>query len=132
MGSVFKEAKAHMDDCLKLANFVLPMIKNTIISQRGSEYGFSSEPSDFPILEQAKNIDDVPENNLHMESYCGRVAAYVDKLGTLESASRAMIFHGTETLASECVSKPLRSFRDKLEVVKSVKMEQITQRVNSR
>ena len=128
VGSVFKEAKAHMDDCIKLANFVLPMIKNTVISQRGSEYGFCSKPSDFPVLEQAKNIDDVPQNNLHMESYCGRVAAYAEKLGTLESASRAMIFHGTESLANEslateCVSKPLSSFRDRLEIVKSVKIE---------
>ena len=113
----------NINDCINLANFILPSIKKTIISQRGGEYGFSGENSAFPIQEQASNIDDVPHHNLQMESQCGRAASLVNKLGTLEAASRSMIFHGTEKLTSEFENKPLESFRDRLEIVKSVKLE---------
>ena len=113
----------NIDDCVKLANFILPSIKKTIISQRGGEYGFGGETSEFPVEEQARNIDDVPHHNLQMESYCGRAASLVNKLGTLEAASRSMIFHGTENLTNEFENKSLGSFRKRLELVKSVKLE---------
>ena len=103
--SVRDVSKNNLDDCINLSKFVMPGIRKTIISQRGGEYGFGPETSDFPIETQAKNIDDIPHHNLQMESYCGRVAALVNKYGTLASASRSMIFHGTEFLKSECMDK---------------------------
>ena len=49
--------------------------------------------------------------------------AYKLKFGTLEAASRSIIFHGTESLTEESENKPLSSYRDRLELVKSVKIE---------
>ena len=116
-------AAENLTDCINLANFILPSVKKTIISQRGGEYGFSAQPSEFPVERQANNIDDVPHHNLQMESLCGRAAALINKFGTLEAASRSIIFHGTESLTEESENKPLSSYRDRLELVKSVKIE---------
>ena len=116
-------ANENLSDCINLANFVLPAIKKTIISQRGGEYGFGGKTSEFPVEKQARNIDDVPHHNLNMESLCGRAAGLVAKFGTLDSASRSIIFHGTESLKEECENKPLSSYRERLELVKSVKIE---------
>ena len=116
-------AENNLSDCTDLSQFVLPLVKKTIISQRGAEYGFGPEKSEFPVEKQATNINDVPHHNLQMESYCGRIASLVNKYGTLESASRSMIFHGTERLKNECENKSLSFYHDRLEIVKSIKLE---------
>ena len=49
-------AAENLTDCINLANFILPSVKKTIISQRGGEYGFGTKPSEFPVEKQANNI----------------------------------------------------------------------------
>ena len=57
-------------ECLDLANHLRPAVKQLIPRQR-SEYGFSETTTQFPVTEQAANIDEVPVHNLCIERYCG-------------------------------------------------------------
>ena len=67
--TVEQTAMEHQE-CLDLANHLRPAVKQLIPRQR-SEYGFSETTTQFPVTEQAANIDEVPVHNLCIERYCG-------------------------------------------------------------
>ena len=85
------------NECLQLANFILPKIQEVLQSQRKS-YGIGNTSSDFPIVLQAKNINDVPVHNLNMENYCGKDSWLIEKYGDVNAASRSKIIKGTNQL----------------------------------
>ena len=72
----------------KLAHHIRPALQTVIACQRRA-YGFISTETEFPVTEQADNIDEVPVHNIEMESYCGMTAARIDKLKTVEAASKS-------------------------------------------
>ena len=53
------------NECIQLANFILPKIQEVLLSLRKS-YGIGNNLSDFPIRLRTKNVDDVPVHNLNV------------------------------------------------------------------
>ncbi|QQP57996.1 Hypothetical protein FKW44_003170 [Caligus rogercresseyi] len=47
---------------------------------------------DYPVSEQASNIDGTPVHNIGMERQCGKVDYKLKKLGTLNAVSRSIIY----------------------------------------
>ena len=88
------------NECLQLANFILPKIQDVLQSQRKS-YGIGNTSSDFPIGLQAKNINDVPVHNLNMENYCGKDSWLIEKYEDVNAASRSKIIKGTNQLLNK-------------------------------
>ena len=112
--TVEQTAMEHQE-CLDLANHLRPAVKQLVSHQR-SDYGFSETTSQFPVTQQAANIDQVPAHNLPMESYCGADAVYIEKRGTVEAASRRKLFKGTQHLVKD-TAEPLSAFRPQLQQV---------------
>ena len=69
-------------------------------NQRKS-YGIGNTSSDFPIVLQAKNINDVPVHNLNMENYCGKDSWLIEKYGDVNAASRSKLIKGTNQLLNK-------------------------------
>ena len=111
----------YKDECLDLANHLRPAIQKLIARQR-ADYGFSETTAQFPVTEQTANIDEVPIHNLPMESYCGADAVYIEKLGTVEAASRRKLFKGTQHLVKDTV-EPLSAHRPQLKKIKILKTQ---------
>ncbi|KAK5923233.1 hypothetical protein CgunFtcFv8_000222 [Champsocephalus gunnari] len=53
---------------------------------------------DYPVSEQASNIDDTPVHNIGMERQCGEVDYRLKKLGTLNAVSRSIILQKSQEL----------------------------------
>ena len=53
------------NECIQLANFILPKIQEVLLSLRKS-YGIGNNLSDFPIRLRTKNVDDLPVHNLNV------------------------------------------------------------------
>ena len=58
--------------------------------------GPSTFPAQYPVKQQATNIDDTPTNNMDMERLMG-----LTKLQTLGAASRSIILQGPEGVQGE-------------------------------
>ena len=80
------------DEVIKLANLMLPELR-TVLARQRRDYGLDQEnfPAQFPVENQAANIDDTPVHNIGMERFCGLVDYRLKKMGTLSSVSRSMI-----------------------------------------
>ena len=84
-------ASKYMDDCIKLCNFIMPELK-IILSRQRRDYGISEAfEAQYPIYEQAANIDDTPVTNMAMERFCGKVDYRLHKLKQLEVVSRSLL-----------------------------------------
>ena len=78
-----------MDDALTLLDICLPELQAVLARQR-QDYGLSEDfPAEYPVFQQAKNIDDTPEYNLAMERQS--VDYLLRKLQTLPAVSRSVI-----------------------------------------
>ena len=44
---------------------------------------------EYPVSEQATNIDDTPVHNIGMERQCGKVDYRLKKFGTMQAVSRS-------------------------------------------
>ena len=78
-----------MDDALTLLYICLPELQ-TVLAQQWRDYGLSEDfPAEYPVFQQAKNIDDTPVNNLAMERQS--VDYRLRKLQTLTAVSRSVI-----------------------------------------
>ena len=75
----------------------------------------------FPVLEQAPNIDDTPVTNVGMERTCGKVDYRLQKIKHLEAVSRSIILQKTQALRE---NKPcsFRGFKAELEKVKELRL----------
>ena len=82
-------AEEHSEDVLLLINHMLPDLGRVLGRQR-RDYGLDEEkfPVEFPIEEQARDIDDTPTNNMDMERLMGKTDHRLQKLQTLPAASR--------------------------------------------
>ena len=89
----------NMDAAVKLGNYFLPSLRETLARQR-RDYEISDEfPAQHPIsaLSDAQQ-QNAPCNNLKMENACGKVAYRVRKNKSLECTSRQIILEGTSEL----------------------------------
>uniref|UniRef100_A0AAV2K8L1 Uncharacterized protein n=1 Tax=Knipowitschia caucasica TaxID=637954 RepID=A0AAV2K8L1_KNICA len=74
-------AAEHLDEVKKLIALVQPHLKNVLARQR-RDYGIDEEtfPMDYPVSEQAGDIDGTPVHNIGMERQCGKVDYRLKKL----------------------------------------------------
>ena len=68
--AIKETANENMDDAIKLANLILAEMKEVLARQR-RDYGISEDyPEEYPVFDQARNVDDTPVHNLAMERQC--------------------------------------------------------------
>ena len=61
---------------------------STVLARQRRDYGIDEElfPPQYPVMQQAANIDDTPVNNIACERTCGKVDCRLKKLGDLEAS----------------------------------------------
>ncbi|QQP38893.1 Hypothetical protein FKW44_019596 [Caligus rogercresseyi] len=99
LNSVSDVAAEHLDEVKKLTDLMLPHLK-TVLARQRRDYGIDEEtfPMDYPVSEQASNIDGTPVHNIGMERQCGKVDYRLKKLGTLNAVSRSIILQKSQEL----------------------------------
>ena len=109
-------AEEHAEDVVMLINHTLPELAITLARQR-RDYGLdtSSFPAQYPVQEQASNIDDTPTNNMDMERLMGLTDQRLKKLQCLSAASRSIILRKTRALREARETSHFRSFRKQVE-----------------
>ena len=113
----------HLQEAVKLANFFLPDLIETLARQR-KYYGLSDDfEAEFPV----ENLSDhaavnSPVNNMSMESFCGMVGHRTAKNRNLEATSRSIIIKGTTELRKK-FGEDFKGYRQAAIRVKEVKME---------
>ena len=65
--AVKEMAESHINDCITLAQIMLPHLGEVFRSQRGKCYDFGDIEEEYPVFEQCDNIDQTPVHNLQME-----------------------------------------------------------------
>ena len=120
--SVVVAAKEYEEEVVRLGNLTMTELRIVLARQR-RDYGIDQElfPAEFPVLEQAANIDDTPVHNLGMERSCGKVDYRLQKLKHLEAVSRSIMLQKTQALRD---NKPcnFRGFKEELARVKELKL----------
>ena len=104
------------EDVIMLINHMLPELATTLARQR-RDYCLdtSTFPAQYPVQEQATNIDDTPTNNMDMERLMGLTDQRLKKLQTLGAASRSIILKKTRALRESREKTNFRSFRQQVE-----------------
>ena len=94
-----------------------------VLARQRRDYGIDEElfPAEFPVLDQAGNIDDTPVTNIGMERGCGKVDYRLQKLKNLEAVSRSIILQKTQEMRDNSPTA-FRSFKQELEKVKELKI----------
>ena len=113
--------QAYKEDCVKLCNFIMPELR-TILGRQRRDYGISEEfQPQYPVEQQAMNVDDTPVTNMAMERLCGKVDYRLHKLKQLETVSRSIILQQTEALR-EASNTSFRSFAEEASRVRELKL----------
>ena len=96
-----------------VANLSMVELRIVLARQR-RDYSIDEEsfPADFPVMDQAVNIDDTPVTNVGMERSCGK---------HLEAVSRYILVQKTQDLRDKNPTN-FRSFKAELERVKELKI----------
>ena len=101
---------------------MLAEMKEVLARQR-RDYGISEDyPEEFPVFDQAANIDDTPVHNLAMERQCGLVDYRLKKLQNLATVSRSMILGRTKDLREGKESK-FRTYKKEVEEKRRLEIE---------
>ena len=121
VAAITDTASKYMDDCIKLCNFILPELK-IILGRQRRDYGICQDfPAQYPVNEQASNINDIPVENNAMERMCGKVDYRLHKLKKLDVVGRSLILQQTEQLRKDR-NKSFRTFSEQALQVKELKM----------
>lgn len=112
---VIENAEEHKSDVVKLANFILPELR-TVLARQRKDYGLSDEfPEEYPVNEQASNVDDTPVHNLAMERQNATADYRLHKLKSLASVGRSMVLQRTTELRDGSGStRTFRSFKEEM------------------
>ena len=86
--AVKEMAESHMNECIALAQIMLPNLVEVLRSQIGKYYGFRDIQEEYPVFEQRDNIDQTPVHNLQMERQCGDTDHRLKKKASLDTVSR--------------------------------------------
>ena len=97
--SVVEVASEYQKEVISLTNIMMPELQNVLARQR-RDYGIDAEkfPAEFPVEQQAANVDDTLVNNLAMERQCGKVDYRLQKISTLQAISRSIILQRAREL----------------------------------
>ena len=121
---VTQMAQEQMEDVIILINHMLPELDTTLGRQR-RDYGLDMEqfPPEFPVEDQASNIDDTPTNNMDMERLMGKTDYRLQKLQALPAASRSIILQRTRALREASQGPNFRSFKEQVEAKRELEVE---------
>ena len=125
--SIIDVGEEHSEDVLMLINQMLPELGRCLAKQR-RDYSLDTEsfPVEYPVQEQASNVDDTPVNNMDMERLMGTTDYRLHKVRTLAAASRGIILGKTQDLreASQAIQgSSFRSFRKQVETKREKEIE---------
>ena len=102
--SICNLSQNYTNDCITLAQKILPKFAESIVRQRGAAYGIGAANNHVAIYRQITdggNINDTPTNNLEQERQCGDVDYRLKKKGSLNAVSRDIILNQTAHLRKE-------------------------------
>ena len=117
LNSVKKIASSHLDDCISLANKMIPQLGDVLAMQRGKYYDFGEYTKEYPVFDQCVNIDNTPVHNLQMERPCGDTDYRLKKKSSFDAATRGTILKQTSILRG---SVPSSEFRKMCPVVQEI------------
>ena len=107
---------------MELTNLIIPGLR-TVLARQRRDYGISEDfPAQFPVDEQAPQIDNTPVHNLAMERQCGTTDHRLKKLQTLGAVARSMIIQRTKDLLNETTTS-FRSFEAETEKRRLLELE---------
>ena len=102
--SIHNLSQNYMNDCIILAQKILPKFAESNVRQRGAAYGIGAGLDHAAIYRQITdggNINDTPTNNLEQERQCGDVDYRLKKKGSLNAVSRDIILNRTACSSQE-------------------------------
>ncbi|XP_057709633.1 uncharacterized protein LOC130927686 [Corythoichthys intestinalis] len=100
--AVTKVAREHVEEVTKLASVMLPHMR-TVLARQRRDYSIDDErfPAQYPVEEQAANVDETPVTNLAAERACGKVDYRLHKTRSLQAVSRQMILQRCKELRED-------------------------------
>ena len=120
--SLVQAGNLYKEEAVILMNLTMTEASIVLARQR-RDYSIDEElfPAQYPVMEQAQNIDDTLVNNITSERTCGKVDYRLQKLKNLEAVSRSIILQKSQNLRD---SKPcnFRTFKEELARVKELKL----------
>ena len=119
---VTEYANVYMEDCVLLANIMLPQLANTLSQQRGIFYEFGTHEPQYPVFEQAPNVDKSITHNLQLERECGDHDHRLIKKCDVDIVSRDNILKRT-TVLRDNTSESFRTTAANVLKIKQVKDE---------
>ena len=119
---VVEQASLYMEEVKQLTNLTMVEVRQVLARQR-RDYGIDEQqfPAQYPVMEQAGNIDDTVVTNIGMERSCGLVDDRLQHLNHLEAVSRSIILKKTQSLRENKPSD-FRGYKEELEKVKELKL----------
>ena len=110
-------------EVVNLTNLMMPELKIVLVRQR-RDYGIDEEsfPVEYPVEEQASNVDDTPVHNIGMERQCGKVGHRLLKLGNLKAVSRSIILQRAKEMRAGSQTS-FRGFKDAVKAKEEVELK---------
>ena len=108
LNSVKDIAGLHLDDCITLANKMIPQMGDMLAMQRGKHYDFGEYPREYLVFDQCENIDNTPVHNLQMERQCGDTDHRLKQKANFDVVTRGTILKNTESLRGSIPSSDFR------------------------
>ena len=124
VSAVKRMSAQYLNDYLKLVNIILPELK-TVLARQRQDYGISEalQPQ-YPVEDQAANVDDTLVTNITMEWLCGKVDYRIHKLKELGPMSWSIILQQTEKLR-KTNDISFREFTEEAKKMKDLKLSLI-------
>ena len=120
--AVEEMAMRYEDECVPLMNFFMEELR-TVLARQRRDYGISDEfQPQYPVFEQATNVDDTPQHNLASERLCGKVDYRLKKLNQLEAVSRSIILEATGSLREDS-DVSFRKFKKEAAAMDDLKLQ---------
>lgn len=120
--AVMNIAREYEEEVVSLANLCLPELR-TVLARQRRDYGISEEfPPQYPVEQQAANIDQAPVHNLDAERRFGVVDYRLKKLQSLEATSRSLILQRAKDLREGRETRVFRTFKKEAAAKREVEL----------
>ena len=116
-------AHSFRDECVELANIIAQRLSDVLEAQRGKFYGFGSHEPEYPVFEQAHDIDRAITHNLQMERSCGDHDYRFQTKCDVAAVSRGNILKYTTTLRDEDDPGGFRKLSSVVKVIDNIRAD---------
>lgn len=121
--SVLEVLRVYPTESKLLADKIRPRLAETLVNQRGKQYGFGTDERSENVFDQSRKIDQMPINNMACERACGAISYKLDSKPYLDTVSRDLILHKLEFLRDTPDSVMYRKMGPQLAKLKTVTEE---------